>query len=1488
MDIRVLGPVEVELGRRPLRLGGPKQRALLSVLALNANATVSVDRLIEGLWGEELPASAAKMVQLYVSQLRKLLEEDDGSEILTHGRGYELRLDPEAVDAARFERLVADASRARGDGGAGEAARGALALWRGPPFADLADEPFAAAEARRLEELHLVALELAIESDLEAGSHGQLTGRLEALVGEHPLRERLHGLRMLALYRAGRQAEALDAYHAARGTLVEQIGVEPGPELRRLHEAILRQDPELDLDVPTADWARRETVERVGEGAERAAARRGELRELEAGLASDVVDLHELRERAELDPATPGREPHAGDEAGTPVCPFKGLASFDVADADYFFGRERLVAEIVARLVGTTLLGVVGPSGSGKSSTMRAGVLPALASGVLPGSEAWTRVLLRPGENPLSNLRRALGAADESDDPISAALSRLQAEAKLLLAVDQFEETFAACRDELERAAFIDALTDAARRSDGRVVIVLALRADYYGACASHPRLSRLLGDNQVLVGPMQPDELARAIEGPARKAGLVVEPELVERLVEDVAGEAGGLPLLSTALLELWQRREGRRMRLAAYERTGGVQGAVARLAEQAYGTLTSDEQVVARRMLLRLAGSGEGDGVVRRRVSLDELEAARDEQAGRVLEVLTDSRLVTVGEGTAEVAHEALLREWPRLRGWLEEDAEGRRLHRHVTDAARDWDTGGRDAGELYRGARLASSLDWAAEHGDELNRLEREFLQDSRLVSEREAARGRQVNRRLRMLLAGGAVALAVAVAAGILAIDQRGDARDAAVAADAQRLGAEALNEDRLDEALRLARAGVAVDESAATRSSLLSVLLRDPAKLGVLHGVDGAPLFALAVSPDERLLAVGSDRGTVTVFDTAARRPLGEPYRLRDDGFIQQVRFSPDGRTLAVASEARHKDDRPGARVDLIDSRTRERRLRVELPPMPGAGPADIVFADVMFLPNGRGLVVLQGLYSDSGEAASVLRHVDGRTGAFASRTLRVGRHPSGQLFATGDRRRLFASNQAGNETWEIDAERLRVLRRYPYPTADAAGNVSPDGRTFALGSAEGRVRLLDLRSGAVRRLRGRHDGEVNRMVFTRDGRTLATSGGDGKVIAWDLPAGNIRETFSGHDAEVSGLEVSADGGTLYSASDDTSAMLWDLLGERRLARPFEAGKPFIPDDGDEYPKGLSVTPDGRTLAVSQSDGTVDLIDTRTLQRRRSLRALRGFATVVDFSPDGRLLAVTGKDGQVSLWNARTLRPAGELKGLRRTSQALTFSPDGKRIAATEIVGETALLRVWDVRRRALTGLRIRMQSPSIAFSPDGRLLAAAVFDRGFQVRDARSGRLVARLATDDLERSVAFAPDGDLLATGNYNGTVQLWSTDSWQPLGPPLEGHEGRVLSLGFSPDGRTLASSSEDGTVLLRDVDTQKPVGSALTVNPDTYVSAAFTPDGSLFAVSNGDRAVRFETSPEAWKRQACLIAGHDLTPREWTEVLPDRPYRTVCRRR
>jgi YD repeat-containing protein len=581
------------------------------------------------------------------------------------------------------------------------------------------------------------------------------------------------------------------------------------------------------------------------------------------------------------------------------VCPYKGLATFDTEDAEYFFGREQLVAELVARLVGSPLLGVVGASGSGKSSAVRAGLLHALAGGVLPGSDGWARALIRPGEDPIRELR---GAVDQLDG-----------EHRTVLVVDQFEELFTACPDEQERSRLVAELVRAARDPD-RGTVVIAVRADFYGLCAAYPDLSRLLGANTVLVGPMSRDELRRAIERPAQRVGLHVEPELADGLLSDVEDEPGALPLLSTALLELWRQRDGRRLRLAAYTRSGGVQGAVARLAEDAFVRLDPAQQAAARNVLLRLAGEGEGRTIVRRRIGLSELELERRPDVAEVVARLTDSRLLTIGDGAVEVAHEALLREWPRLCSWLEEDAQGRRLHHQIGDAAHAWDADGRDPEGLYRGARLSGALEWRSTHEEQMNATERAFLDAGRAAAER-------AQRRLRLVLGGVSVLLLAAVIAGLVALDERSNARTQARTAEAQRLGAQALSEHALDRSLLLARQAVALDDSLATRSTLLSALLRSPAAIRVLRG-DGGRMLSVAVAPNGRTVVTGDNNGNVVGYDTttwrrefsytaASRRrasalPTGIPVRT--------LRFSPDGTRLAIASGHEY-----ASALDLVDA-----------------------------------------------------------------------------------------------------------------------------------------------------------------------------------------------------------------------------------------------------------------------------------------------------------------------------------------------------------------------------------------------------------------------------------------------------------------------------------------------------------------------------------------------------------------------------------------
>jgi WD40 repeat protein/DNA-binding SARP family transcriptional activator len=1644
LDFRLLGPLElVDDGGLELSIGRGRQRALLALLLLRANELVASDRLVEELWGEAPPATAHKMLHNQVSALRQALGRNGRVETL--GSAYRLNVHPGERDIDRFEELMAS-GRARIEtdpDGAAARFREALDLWRGPPLADLSYEPFAQAEIARLEERRWAAFEARVEAELALGRHADLVSELEAAVAEQPLREHLHGQLMLALYRCGRQAEALEAYRRARTTLVEEVGVELGAELRALQEAILAHDPALDAppgpeDLPAAlaggspilagrdrelgeltelledaregrgavvlvsgphgigktrlaaelarealqrrmsvvytranagaedalaavrraeeserpallvlddaddadpkvveraaaggrqlllvlharpeppgafatrahrsvelrplageaiaeiarlyvpagaealpvdalaaqssgvpravhrlaaEWARARASRAAGASAGRAASERDELRAAEAELSGDLLAIRAVDERERI---------YRSDEEGPPlpaVCPFLGLATFDAAHAEYFFGRERLVAELVARLVGARLLAVVGPSGSGKSSAVRAGLLPALATGVLPGSEDWRQALMRPGAHPPAELERVLPEGDE----------------RAVIVVDQFEEVFTVCRDERDRTEFLDALVALAEDREWRVQVVIAMRADFYGHCAEHDGLARLVGPNQVLVGPMRRDELRRAIVEPARRVGLRVEPSLADALIDDVLDQPGGLPLLSAALLEQWRERDGHVMRRAAYERTGGVSGAVGRLAEAIYRQLSEPERSAAKHILLRLADAGaEGPSFVRRRVTLDELAPDRDNHTAAALEALVDSRLVTADEGTLEVAHEALLREWPRLRAWLEEDAEGRRLHQHLIHAARDWDGAGRDPGELYRGARLASALDWSAGHQGELNELEREFLEESRAETEHEAERQRNANRRLRVLLAGLGGLLALALVAGVVALNQRGEARDSAISADAQRLSAEAPSQERLDRALLLARTGVALDETPATQGNLLSVLMRTPAALGVVDS--DRRLLAGAVSPDGRLMATGDDRGNVTLYDAGSRRPLGRPYRI-PEGVIQHLRFSPDGSALAVGS-VEPGDVSQNAIVDLIDPSTRKLRLRVDLPAFPERAP--FVVANVVFLPDTRDVVValIHGEFPDA--PPSFLYRVDGETGAIESE-LRIGSRSALLPSVPADGGRLYLTSADDNRTWEIDPDGLKVLRSYP--VGDFAGAVSPNGSVFALGGQTGRVRLLNLASGQVRSFRGRHDGSVLRAIFTPDGHRLVTAGNDGDVMIWDVARGQVAERWTGHSGEVWGLDATADGRTLVTSATDGRAIVWDLAGDRRLDRRFSVGAPLVESDAwyvVDVTRGLAVSPDGGTLAVTGRGGAVDLIDAGTLRRRRTLKALEGFAGNLAFSPDGRPLAVAGRNGRITLWNTNTWESAGELRGLRADSQALAFSPDGNLLAAAEAMFQPPRMRVWDVRQRKLTRFRSDRSSGMLAFSPDGHWVAAET-GFGAEVFDPDNGSLVHTVGIDGASRSVTFSPDGNLLLIGSSDGTVHFFSTDDWKQVGRPIEAHTARVISLVFSPDGQVLATAAADGTVALWDVEARKPIGVPLTLEPQTLVSAAFSPDGShLFAVSTSGQGVRLDASPEAWKRHACVVAGRDLSAREWEDALPERSYRAVC---
>ena len=564
--------------------------------------------------------------------------------------------------------------------------------------------------------------------------------------------------------------------------------------------------------------------------------------------------------------------------------------------------------------------------------------------------------------------------------------------------------------------------------------------------------------------------------------------------------------------------------------------------------------------------------------------------------------------------------------------------------------------------------------------------------------------------------------------------------------------------------------------------------------------------------------------------------------------------------------------------------TRKRLRRVELPAPERE--AELVVAVPRFAPDGN-LVVIQAALPP--EQPSVVRRYDPRTGKVLGRPLALGAFVN-TLTATEGGRRLVGASEADDETYVIDPVRLRIVSRHK--GGGSAAGVSADGRTVALGSGEGELRLLDLRSGRARPLEGTHEGGIIRAAFAQDGRTVVTTGSDGKLNVWDAEAG-LRETLSGHDRnDTYGLAVGPDGRTVYTAASDGRALVWDVSGARRLDTPFSAGEPIVADF-DRFPRGLAFDPEGRTFAQTQVDGSVQFVDARTLRAVESLRALDGIALAVDVSPDGQTVAVSGEDGEVALFDRESQRRIADLRGLTTTSQAVAFSPGGDLVAAGEVGGgpQDALpangLQIWSVKRRAPTSFRSgSFSAPSIAFSPDGRLIAAAAMNRDTLVFDVQSGERVAHLRTGDFARAVAFSPDGSLLATGDVGGRAHLWSTETWRPSGARLDAHSGRVQGLAFTPDGRTLATAAADGTIQLWDVTSRKAIGPPVTVEQGAYLAAEFNPAGThLFVTGEFERGVRLDARVQAWKRRACDVAGRTITRREWEAAVPDREYRPVC---
>ncbi|GID30454.1 nSTAND1 domain-containing NTPase [Paractinoplanes brasiliensis] len=1158
---------------------------------------------------------------------------------------------------------------------------------------------------------------------------------------------------------------------------------------------------------------------------------------------------------AERRSAAPAEDPDTAD--GHDRAPYPGLVTFQPEDADLFFGRAALADELVRRLRERRFLAVFGPSGAGKSSVVRAGLIPAAGRPAM---------VLTPGAHPMGELAVHLarhvgvpagGLLDElRRDPARAnllvrqGLPGARTDVDLLVVVDQFEEVFVNCADAAERNDFVAALLAMCREPDGRARVVLAVRADHYVRFTEYPELLATLADSQVLIGGMSPTELRETVTRPAERRGARVEGALVATIVAEVSGSPGALPMAAHALREAWFRRQGAVVTLAGYQAAGGVAGAVAHTAEAVYNGFDDRQRDTARQVLVRLVALGEGVEDTRRRIRRGDLDLPG---LGAVLDRLAAARLIVLDEDTVEIAHEALIRAWPRLQRWLSVDRDGLRTHRQLTEAARSWESLSRDPGALYRGARLAVAREWAGLDGRtaSMTAAERAFLDASIEQAGREQAAAARRNRQLSYLVAALSVLLVAVVGAGTVAFLQRRDAVAQQQIAVSRQLAAESLGltGTEPETAMLLAVQAYRTAPTIEARSALLSMSAHR-GHLGKLLGHTGA-VSRLAFRPDgNTLLSVGRDR-TLSLWDTGRRARTA--VLTGHDTWLTAAAVSPDGRTAATGG-----DDRKIAVWDL------DRRGRIATL----TGLSEQV-QDIAFSPDGRRLAAATG---NDVILWDLQRQTRGPVLSGHTRAVRaLAFSPDGRTLAT-------ASTDSTAILWDL-------TRSAPIATLTGhTGGVyaigfSPDGSTLATGGDATTI-MWDVATRTRLATLSRKSGQVLALTFSPDGRTLVTAGDDTSVLLWDTRHRILRARLAGPRTSVYTLAFSPRTSMLAAGGEDGAILLWDLRQPTTTEHPTMVN-------------AVAFSPDGNTLATTSRNRTA-LWNAADRSLRTILPDNRVFTNAVAFSPDGHTLATVtqpspccppGEAGNtLTLWNLHA-GTAVRLAGHTAAVLDLAFSPDGGRIATVSV---DRTVKVWD----ASTGVVLKTVTAhagpvnGVAFSPDGRLLATAGHDGTVKLWDARTGaELAALTGHTSWVRSVAFSPDGRIIASAGHDQSIILWGVATHTRLTTITDHSDADFTGTAFSPDGRTLAYTSGEADIVLWDVQ-RRAATARLTGHTDRVHAVAFSPDGNTIASAGSDQTLIVQdVNPQRAITQICTATVRNLTPEVWRRYLPTTPYTDTC---
>ncbi len=1218
---------------------------------------------------------------------------------------------------------------------------------------------------------------------------------------------------------------------------------------------------------------------------------------IEHGMAMDPEARFQemLSWRSAMNDALDRDRREAASEAVTQIsesrveCPYKGLAAFQPEDSGYFFGREDLVEDLVSRLQKSRILVLGGSSGSGKSSVLRAGLLPAVAANAMPGSENWRVCIFTPGRDPMtdlyfqligdnSHLTAQISLNDFVAYPSAARRLATANKGELLICIDQFEELFTLVTQE-RRGKFIEALSAMTDPADSRVRIVLTIRADFYASCAEIPWLADRISDNQLLVGPMTRPELRRAISEPARAAGLHMDRSLIDAIVDEAGREAGSLPLVAHSLYETWSRRKGAVMSLDGYRQSGGVTGAISQTAETLYSnSFDKKQQAATQRLFLRLVTPGEGTPDTRRLLPIDDVERDIDpDTTRRVVEALTDARLLTVDEKSVQIAHEALLRTWPRLESWIEDSRDDLRMRQRIQHDAAEWQAEDREPDLLYRGTRLLASLEWSESHENVLGGQERDFLDAAREARERALAVSNQRRMRRRRInqIAVGALALlaAGATAASFLALraSQLAESnREMAVAATAEAnerfaraLGAAANGLSQTDPllALSLSAEAIARAKSAGSTSEAWTAMLMARQQLerpGLIPL--GSPLTVgdaqtMAFDPSGLRVAVGLRDGRIVLHSSSADEGVLAEL-VGHSGGIRDLAFSPDGTLLVSAAT-----DGDVRLWNVTPSRT---------------GPVTTLFSgdDVAF-----GVAFdASGQRVASATGDGTVRLWDVLTGMQIGAPL--AKMPLGfkRVAFSPVSDGLVAGNVDGAIFGWVDQEGAPAFLPIPGgPLGPDPDHLSFDstGSSFAVSHTNGKVSTIGFPQGAPIIERFPDAGPIVAATFSGPENVLIGASADGTLRMESAALSPLGDVVQAHSQSILDIGVAREMPVLATLGRDQQVRLWRVNPE-----PGDGDMLALPDGTKAL--GVAYSPNGTSIAVGDDNGKVWIWHVGSAMKPMLLREHGNQVWAAAFSADGQMLVTGDRDGDIRVWDTATMQSKQRFNlgktpvwSVAAAGPSAFFAATGSGLFRLD-VSESIAVNPVEPGEIALN---------RVAVSPDETRVAAASPDGKLYIWITASNQLERVIEADDnTVWSVAFSADSARIASASSDEVVKIWDVQTGAELAS-FGGHKGGATDLAFLADGATLVAIDRSGELHWWDTVANWRLMPVQKVHKGPSWRIALAPGGQTFATSGEEGTVRI------WDRLsleiACALGGPTFDKRRRGQYLGSAEPSTSCDR-